>query len=274
MAPRPPTPPRLQDNFGIELERTEHGGIRGVMPIGPPVTNGRGALSAGAVGCLVDEVGGVGASGAAGAHAVTSHAALRVDPVLPSGSVVAEAAVARVGRTSVVSVLRVSEERTGRPVATGTFTSTVLRGTAGSHQLPTDRAAPSVWAPRPEPLGRAATDVYLGMARDSTRDGHGAHLAFHEGLRNVADVLHGGGLMLIIEHAALLATGAEDLGGDVDDLDVHFLAPGKIGPLRTRTSVTRHRDSGRNFSVVEVFDEGCDNRLIGLGLAGSTVRSP
>ena len=271
MTHQPPTPPRLQDNFGIELERTEHGSIRGVMPIGPQVTNGRGALSVGAVGCLVDEVGGVGASEAAGAHAVTSHAALRIDPSLPSGSVVAEATAARVGRTSVVSVLRVSEQGTGRPVATGTFTSTVLRGTAGSHQLPTDRAVPSVWAPRPEPLGRAATDVYLGMARDDTR--HGAHLAFHEGLRNVADVLHGGGLMLIVENAALLATSEEGLGGNIDDLDVHFLAPGKIGPLRTRTSVTHHRDSGREFCVVEVFDEGCDNRLIGLGLTGSAGRS-
>jgi acyl-coenzyme A thioesterase PaaI-like protein len=84
----------------------------------------------------------------------------------------------------------------------------------------------------------------------------------------VSDVLHGGAAMLITEQAALLAARAHGASSPVvDDLDVHFLAPGQAGPLMTRTVVVGTYGRRLNLAV-ELVDEGRGGRLVTVGLAG------
>ncbi len=124
------------------------------------------------------------------------------------------------------------------------------------------------------PVGGPTTHQYLAMRpRAGGAEGpDGLHyeLDFHEPLRNVAGVLHGGAAVLIVEHAGLLA--AADLGVALpaaDELDVHFLAPGLVGPYTCRVQAAAGVGAGgRRVLAVELHDAGRGDRLVAFGFTG------
>ncbi|HSS10097.1 MAG TPA: hotdog domain-containing protein, partial [Acidimicrobiales bacterium] len=91
---------------------------------------------------------------------------------------------------------------------------------------------------------------------------------FHETLRNVNGVLHGGGAALLVEQAARQAAATVDSASVavVDSIDVHFLAPGLVGPFLATVQPLAGRSS--LVMAVEVTDEGNAGRPVTLGLVG------
>lgn len=200
---------------------------------------------------------------------MTSQISLRLSPILSCSALVVEPGVLRRGRVSVVSMVDVIDADTGDKVGVALFRATVLQGAGGSHQPPKDLGRHIIWRRQAEATGQVATDEYLDMHADEQDcSTHLARLELHDKLFNVSDVLHGGAAMLITEQAALLAARARGVPSPVvDDLDVHFLAPGQAGPLATRTVVVGVYGRRLNLAV-ELVDEGRGGRLVTVGMAG------
>jgi acyl-coenzyme A thioesterase PaaI-like protein len=91
-------------------------------------------------------------------------------------------------------------------------------------------------------------------------------MPFHEILRNVNGVLHGGGATLLVEQAARQVAAAVGGGSEavVDGIEVHFLAPGLTGPFLA--SVEPLAGGSSIVAGVEATDLGRGGRPIALGL--------
>jgi len=252
------------------LIRLEDGRVAGRMPVGPHTTTGYGALSAGAVATLIDDIAGVMAAEAQEAHAVTSQLSIRMTQPGPCEAVRCESWVVRAGRAMVVQQIEVADEATGRSFGAATMMSAVLPMSGGGSHNPESRSgAPDVWTVRDRPGSDITLDRWVDM-EVAGRDGDTTLLTlpYHTRLRNVVGVLHGGAQMLLVEQAALLA--AVEHGATnpvVDDLDVNMLAPGLVGPLSLRARLAGSDDHRMHFAV-QLTDEGNDKRLVAVGLAG------
>jgi acyl-coenzyme A thioesterase PaaI-like protein len=164
--------------------------------------------------------------------------------------------------------------------AVATVTFTVLPAASSSHVPDPTLDVPSLWTNADQVPVEMTTDDFVGV-RPQPGDGaagpvrYEMDLATH--LRNLNGVLHGGGLVLFAEHAALLAAAARGTPRPlVDDIDVHFLAPATVGPVVGTASVVGDRDPNaggeRLTLLVEATDEGQDDRLVGVALVGVTPR--
>jgi uncharacterized protein (TIGR00369 family) len=107
--------------------------------------------------------------------------------------------------------------------------------------------------------------IGLRMKRD---DGTGQSIAevdMRPDLVNNAGMLQGGIVATIIDCAAGMA--ASRASGSMKtftaDMNVHFLAPGRVGPVRAVGTVLRQ---GKTSTVTEVrvYDVGADNRLMSV----------
>jgi acyl-coenzyme A thioesterase PaaI-like protein len=266
----------LRHHFGVRLERDAEGRPAATMPLLPQHRTRHGAVSAGAVATLVDVASGQSSGDEGAGPAVTSHLALRLPPLGDCRRLRACPSVARAGRTSVVNVVEVidpdrsaSSAGDSASVAVATVTFTVLPGRGGSHVPDPTLDVPSLWTNADQVAREMTTDDFVGVRRRGSR--FVMDLADH--LRNLNGVLHGGGLVLFAEHAALLA--AADRGVRrpvVDEIDVHFLAPATVGPLvGTARVVADHGPDaarGRLTVLVEAVDEGQDDRRVGVALVG------
>ena len=245
------------------------------MPLTRRSTTASGALSLGAAATVVDVVAVHEANQAHDGKLVTSHLALRIVDGPTTGVMEVRARVLHAGRSSVLTAVDVRDQN-GTVLGTATVTSGALGGASGSHRPSSSDA--DFYVEREVPTGGPTTHEYLQLrpVPPDERDPDDAallyELDFHEPLRNVAGVLHGGAAALIVEHAGLVA--AEDLGVPApaaDELDVHFLAPGLAGPFRCRVVPAPGVGAGgRRVFAVEVHDQGREGRLVAYGLTGVT----
>ena len=83
-----------------------------------------------------------------------------------------------------------------------------------------------------------------------------------EQLRNPWGILHGGATAALVDLAARHATG----GRATTDTVLHFLAPGRVGPVTARVATVGARADG-TLVRVEVRDEGADDRLMAIAVA-------
>jgi acyl-coenzyme A thioesterase PaaI-like protein len=263
----------LRHHLGVRLERSADGRPAAAMPLLPQHRTRHGALSAGAVATLVDLASGLSSGDEGPGPAVTSHLALRLPPVGPCARLRAQPTVARAGRTSVVNVVHVIDPDRDAVVGVGTVTFTVLPGRSGTHVPDPTRDVPSLWTFADQVPIDVTTDELVG----ARRRGDGTYeMALAPHLRNVNGVLHGGALVLLAEHTAVME--AEQAGmarPAVDEIDVHFLAAATVGPVvATVTTVGNGRagqdrpDRGRLAMLVDAVDEGHDGRRVGVALVG------
>jgi acyl-coenzyme A thioesterase PaaI-like protein len=272
-APHAPPLVHLRHHLGVRLERDPEGRPAAAMPLLPQHRTRHGAVSAGAVATLVDVASGQNSGDQGVGPAVTSHLALRLPPLGNCRRLRARPSVARAGRTSVVNVVDVIDpdrrDTATATVAVATVTFTVLPGRGGSHVPDPTVDVPSLWTNADQVARDMTTDDFVGVR---PREGRFVmDLAGH--LRNLNGVLHGGGLVLFAEHAALAA--AIDAGvrrPAVDEIDVHFLAPATVGPVVGTARVVGDHGSGfaldRLTLLVEAVDEGQDDRRVGVALVG------
>ncbi len=238
--------------------------ILGSAPIGRHITTESGLLRGGAVAALVDCVGGLGAGLAAlPGWVVSTNLTQRVGRLDAVGPLSLRSEVLRAGRNAVVSAVEVRDE--GRHlalVADGILTSAILEfaGGAPTHDRPFRMVDSRVGAdPGPQDLGIFpvdATTVGLELVPD---------------LRNPWGILHGGASALLADLAAEHAvTSASGRPSATADLVVHYMAPGRVGPLIVgRAERIGSRPDGEVVRV-RILDTGADDRLMCLAIA--TVR--
>jgi acyl-coenzyme A thioesterase PaaI-like protein len=259
----------LRAHLGVRLERVGEDTVRGVLNLGTRTRTSDGLLSLGALATIVD----VGAMFAArvaqgsGPH-VTTHLALRV-PVPPEGRrLYVDSQVVRAGRATVVSAVHVSDDH-GTVVGVATVTSGALRGRGGSHQPDFRRPGGDFYEPPDVPGEGPPIDHFVTFtpvaAVEATRT---YRIPFLETLRNVNGVLHGGGAAVLVEQAARRAM--LDAGMDrpvVDSLDIHYVAPGLVGPFVVAVEAVGAR-TGHVAMLVTMTDEGRDDRIVAVGMVG------
>lgn len=256
-------PLHLRGHLAFCLEEVETGSPHGVLPLSPRTVHRDGSPSLGAIATMVDVVGmrAVGHDG----PMVTSHLALRL-PSRPGGNELRSwGRSMRDGKTGGTALVHVVDED-GSTLGMATLTGAALAPGGGTHVKRSD-GPDDFFVRRPHPTGGPSPEEYIGLRRDGPRGAACRYrAAFHESLRNVNGVLHGGGACLITEQAARCA--AADTGSPntvFDSLDVHFLAPGVVGPFLAHVELVPATGDRRAF-VVELFDAGRDERRIALGV--------
>ena len=197
----------------------------------------------------------------------TSGLTFHLCDTLPPGPLQVDARLLRAGRTTVTIEILVAgpgEQPVGEGVVT--FARLVRRDTNLSLQdtedaevgtrieFPTDRA-------RPVGRGRTLLDavgcrvVEPGTGLTST--------PMTPYVRNSFGAMNGGVVAGLIEAAALDGTDAND----VQDVSIHYLAQGKVGPIETRVRPVR-RTGGQRSVRVEVLDAGEDARTMAVAHVG------
>lgn len=229
-----------------------------------PELEGAGGPRLGVIATLVDVAGGAAALEAVKPDwiATSDLAVHRLDPPVGS-SLEARPQVVRAGRSSVV--LEVEVRSGGAQVALATMGFTRLSARGGAQQHPgrpagrVDFAHPESGLRRPflEAIGVQERDAAAGVVE----------LAMGPYVGNSLGALQGGAAATLLDRAAELA-GREALGVEVavSDLSIHFIALGRVGPIRTRARLLRRGEAGALLRV-ELMDSGAEGRLGALATA-------
>lgn len=226
--------------------------------------------------CIVDSIGGM-TSGLASLPdwIVTTNLMLRRAPdaiigTRGTGPLVLDTHVLRKGRSSVVTRVDVADTE-GAAVATSWMSCSILTPANGPPPFtrpvrPFERAVPD------EPIYETAPHEFFNLVPGDKAGT--VRLSIEQRLRNPWGILHGGSSAVVLDAAArslvlgrpLVAATPEAM---ITDLAVHYLSPGRVGPIEATASSTGRR--GPDHLVrVEVRDRGADDRL--MALAMTTVR--
>ena len=109
---------------------------------------------------------------------------------------------------------------------------------------------------------------YLGLRwSELAPDRVCVEIDMRDDLRGPAGMLQGGIVATLVDVAAATAA-AQGTGGLVatSEMTVHFLAPGRVGPIRASGEILRSRSGGAAVEV-RVHDLGNANRLMAVALA-------
>ncbi len=258
----------LRAHLGVRLERIGADAVRGVLTLSARTRTSDGLVSLGALATVVDVGAMFGARAAQEGSHVTTHLALRV-PAPPGGDhLYVNSAVVRAGRATVVSTVHVTDDD-GAVVGLATVTSGALRGSGGSHRPDFQRPEGDFFDPPGVPGEGPPIDEFVvftpvGVA-GATRT---YRIPFLETLRNVNGVLHGGGAAVFLEQAARRAVlDAGTARPVVDSLDVHYVAPGLMGPFVLVVEAVGTA-TGHVSSLVTMTDEGRAGRIVAVGMVG------
>ena len=268
-------PVHLLGDLGIAAEITTETTARVRTRVTPFVTTPDGRVRAGVLATLVDVVGGaIAARVRAPDWLATADLSLQlVGPVL-GPCVEARGSVLRRGRTTLVVealVVAVDEDgvepevdgRTPDPVAWASMTFAVLpsRGSGTSEQLTTE--LPIRWGDSGGGLAVPILEALPVTVED--RAAGRLSVPVRPYVHNSFGALQGGAIALLAEASGAEALGAAR-GGDgtdvvVTDLQIAYLALGKVGPVVSAARVLATGDDGRGGAVVELRDAGAEDRL-------------
>ena len=271
-----PPPGHLLGDLGMEAELTTDGTGRVRMRATPFVAAPDGGVRAGVLTTLVDVVGG--AIAARVLHpdwmATADLTVQRIGPV-PGPRVEARGSVLRRGRTTlVVEALVVAVDEDGRtvevagrpadPVAWASMTFAVLPARDPAPTVTMPAGLPSQWAFTGGGFEEPVHDV-VGI---EVVDGAAGRLSLEVRpyLHNSFGALQGGVIGMLAEAAGAEALGAARGGGGSDvvvtDLQIAYLALGRVGPVVTSARVLEAGMDGRCSAVVELRDSGAGDRLM------------
>ncbi len=271
-----PPPEHLLGDMGMEAELTTEESGRVRTRVTPFVTTPDGGVRVGVLATLVDIVGGaVAARVLRPDWLATADLAIQRTGAVHGPWVEARGTLVRRGRTTlVIEALVVSVDDDGRdvvvggepagPVAWASMTFAVLpaRNPASSVQMAGD--LPVRWSFDGGSLDVPILDALPVEVLDGP-DGR-VSVAIRPYLHNSFSAIQGGAIGLIAEAAAAEALGAA-AGRDassvvVTDLQIAYLALGRVGPVVTSTRVLGTGPDGHGSAVVELRDRGADDRLM------------
>ena len=271
-----PPPEHILGDLGMEAELTTETTARVRTRVTRFVTSADGDVRSGVLAMLVDIVGGaIAARVLRPDWMATADLALQLVGSVRGPWVEARGSVARRGRTTlVIEALVVCVEEDGSdtvvdgriadPVAWASMTFSVLAARNPSSSVQTTGTLPARWAFAGEGLDRPIMEV-LPVEVLCARDGR-LSLAVRPYLLNSFKALQGGVIALLAEAAGAEALGAAHgpEGGPfvITDLQISYLALGRVGPVVTSARVLGAGPDGRAGAVVELRDSGADDRLM------------
>jgi uncharacterized protein (TIGR00369 family) len=218
-----------------------------------------GALRAGALLTMLDNVGGIcaGLASLPDGWVVSTNLAARVLAPARVGPLRIEAGVLRRGRNNVVTSVEIRDEgASDLEIANGVLTSAILVPEQGppvwTRPVVIDAGAGDADAPDPMPIRD-----WLGVRPTNATT---IEIDLADELRNPWGILHGGVVASLVDFATEHATGTP-----AADVVLHFLAPNRVGPVRAEAQPLGERSDG-TVCRVEVRDTGAD-RLTALAVA-------
>ena len=247
--------------LGVTLrEQGEEGVVVGTAPAASHLVDPTGIAHAGVLLGMVDSAGGV-AAGLASLPRwiVSTNLVARLVPSRLQGGIVLRARVLRSGRNSVVTSIEARDDASDALLADSVLTSAVLDPAGG----PPNYARPLVLAVPPAAEALPDPNSFYGVRPAAT----GVELELHETVRNPWGILHGGVTTTVVESAVRHALG----GADVTSMVLHFLRPGRVGPVRAVARLIGTRPDGELLRV-EVHDLGADDRIMAVAIVTATPR--
>jgi len=271
-----PPPEHLLGDLGMDVELTTAETARVRTAATPFVAAPDGGIRAGVLATLVDVVGGAIAARVLQPDwmATADLTVQRIGPV-PGPHVEARGSVLRRGRTTlVVEALVVAVGGDGRavevdgrpadPVAWASMTFAVLPARDPAPKVTMPAGLPSRWA---FTGGSLRSPVYDAVGIEVV-DAAAGRVSLEVGpyLHNSFGALQGGVIGMLAEAAGAEALGAARGGRGSDvvvtDLQIAYLALGRVGPVVTSARVLEAAADGRCSAVVELRDSGADDRLM------------
>ncbi len=271
-----PPPDHLLGDLGMEAEVASETTAKVRTRVTPYVLAADGGVRAGVLATLVDVVGGAIAARVARPDWIaTADLTMQlVGPVLGPW-VEARGSLVRRGRTTLVIealVVGVDEDgddlvvdgRTPDPVGWASMTFSVLSAQNPSSTIQMASELPMRWSFTGDGLDAPILDVLPVTVIDAAAGR--LSVPAHSYLHNSFGAVQGGVIALLAEAAACEALGAAQ-GGDgsnmvVTDLQIAYLALGKVGPVVSTVRVLEMGPGGRSSAVVELHDAGADDRLM------------
>jgi acyl-coenzyme A thioesterase PaaI-like protein len=232
--------------------------IVGTVDVADHLRTSRGNVAPGALLALVDSAGGLCAGLAAlPGWVVSTNLMMSTARFDHAGPITLTARVLRAGRAAVITGIQVTDDGNGDAlIADGVLTSAVLEPADG----------PPVWprplllaAPPVDPAGVPPLAEFLGT--EATSD-HSMALTLGDHLRNPWGILHGGATAALVDAVAEHTAGP---GYRSADIVLHFLAPGRLGPVDAEATVVGDRPDGRLLEVT-VSDGGAAARVMALAV--------
>jgi uncharacterized protein (TIGR00369 family) len=255
--------------LGVDLrERSDDPGpfarIDGSVAVVEHLRGHAGNIHAGALLAIADTVAGMcGGLAALPRWVVSTNLMVQCAAVVAEGPLDVQAHTLRTGRNAAVTEVQIVDVPTRNVLTDGVLTSAILTPEAGPPPFarPLELRAPEINGSGPLPIRE-----FFGIReRDATSVG----LDITAEVRNPWGILHGGVSAALIDAAAEHA--ATVRGGVTTDAVLHFLAPGRVGPVVASTESLGVRPDGEVVRVT-VTDEGAGDRLLAIAIA--TVRVP
>ncbi len=269
MPAREPYPPKhhMLADLRIAILRGPGDDVRVAMPAAEELGNRAGDVGAAVIGVAVDVLGGNLALRAVQPDwCVTSTLELHVLRPLTRDFVVTGAPL-RAGRTNVVLDVEVGDgdDAVGpAAVASMTFTRIPRRAETMPYREPEEERFgfgdehSGLKVPFFEQIGCRVRDAAAGVVEIDVGDY----------VRNSVGALQGGAVVALVDAAAEAVASSRMVADAVtQDLQVHYLALGRVGPIRTRTAWLAGDEREARLRV-ELVDAGQDDRLVSM----ATVR--
>ena len=271
-----PPPEHILGDLGMEAELTTETTAKVRTRVTPFVTTADGGVRSGVLATLVDIVGGaIAARVLRPDWMATADMALQLVGPMRGPWVEARGSVARRGRTTLVIealVWCVEEDGTDSmvegqpvaPVAWASMTFSVLPAENPSSSVQAAGELPVRWAFEGGGLDRSILEALPVEVLDATAGRLSVDVRPY--LFNSFGAVQGGVIALLAEAAGAEALGAaHGLDGAsfvITDLQIAYLALGRVGPVVTTVRVLGSGPDGRAGAVVELRDAGADDRLM------------
>jgi len=269
----PPDRHLLRD-LRLEFDHSDAAASRARMPVVPELCADDGSVRAGALATLVDVIGGgLAATAAQPDWIATADLTLHVVGPATSGSVAADARVVHAGRTTVVIEVELLDQ-SGREIGLATMSFARLPRRDENPDIRASTATgPTTMALATSRLEASLIDMLGARVIDAARGELEVPVA--EWSLNSLGAMQGGAVATVIDAAAEVATRAatsEPLV--VTDLQITYLALGRVGPIRTRANVLGV-GPGYAQARVELVDTGSESRVTSVArvVATRTLRS-
>ncbi|MDG2335875.1 MAG: PaaI family thioesterase [Myxococcota bacterium] len=266
----PPDPHLLRDlNLWVEEERE---GYRAGLEITPWLCQ-RGGVRAGVLATLVDVIGGAQATRSVQPNWVaTCDLMLHLFAFPAQGSVLARSRLIRAGRSTVVIEVDL-EDAAASSIGLATLTFSVLEARGDKQRTnPPGFPGRTTFSSQGPALDRPILDrLEISPSRENSEQLEFACSSYN---RNSLDAIQGGALALLVEGAAESAGSKLGLCR-VRDLEIHYLALGRTGPIQARPRILR-RDADSALVRVEIVDGGAEDRTVVIATAelGKSAEAP
>jgi acyl-coenzyme A thioesterase PaaI-like protein len=263
----PPVDHLLRD-LRLSITHLPDGSSEAILPVVDDVRAPSGAVRAGAVATVVDVVGG-GLAAVAASPGWIATADLTLHTLLvPAGDqLLARARVARSGRTTVVLEVTISDG--GERIGLATMSFAVLERRANNPVIGGDALAEQMSVDFDGSGFRQPLRASIGITPSG--DPGVVEMVMSDYVRNTLGAAQGGVIAAIVDAAAENAL-QHACGGPVEvvDLQLTYLALGRVGPIRSRVRVLEaNAQFGR--AHVELVDAGAADRVTTLARATAVM---